>query len=262
MKSQFKVTLFSDTESTHDGTSNAHIGSPDSATTELLIDLGRGLYKLMFQLLLLIESDHKIHIGVVQSLRQADRSEDLSSAFAAVRHALLRSIDDTDMDSLDTSTSTEGENTPTPSPCPPMPSHEFENSLIEMLDGQKWSSVIVLVRQHRKHSSNITLSPTQNYSLCTSSSLTASGGYSRIHGNISPSIQCIDTLCAVDDITYIMNAYAQRLVKERSGNFNNIFYIDDRFTRIYSYTPYVLTHSLLYRYFYLIAFRIRAHRCT
>lgn len=217
MKLQFKVPLFSDTESAHEGSSNAPIGLSDPATTELLVDLGRGLYKLMFQLLLLIESDHKIHIGVVQSLRISDRSGDLSNAFTSVRLALLRSIEDADMDSMDTSTSTEGESTPTPSPWPPMSSHEFENSLIEMLDAEKWSSAITMVRQHRKHSSTITLSPTQNYNLATSSSLTACGGYIQIHGNNSPSSQNIDTLCAVDDITFIMNAFAQRLIKDRNG---------------------------------------------
>lgn len=234
MKSQFKMTMFGDSESAQEGSSNALTSSPDSATTELLIDLGRGLYKLMFQLLLLIESDHKIHIGVVQSLRLSDKTEDLSSAFAAVRHALLRSIDDTDMDSLDTSTSTEGENTPTPSPCPPMAWHEFQDSLIAMLDAQKWSSVIALVRQYRKHSSTVTLSPTQNYNLTQSSSMTASGGYSQLHGHESPSSQSIDTLCSVDDITFIMNSYAQRLIKERNGgyhyNYNNYYYFQIVYT--------------------------------
>lgn len=213
IKTQSKMTIFGDAETSQDAASNVHMGSPDSATIELLIDLGRGLYKLMFQLLLLIESDHKIHIGVVQSLRVTDKTEDLSSAYASVRDALLRAIDDTDMDSLDTSTSTEGESTPTPSPCPPMVWDEFENSLFTMLDAQKWSSVIALVRQYRKHSSTVTLSPTQNYNLAQSNS----GYLPLIHGQSSPSSQSIDTLCSVDDITYIMNAYAQRLLKERNG---------------------------------------------
>lgn len=215
MKSQFKITLFSDTESAHEGLTNAPIGSPDTATTELLIDLGRGLYKLMFQLLLLIESDHKIHISVVQNLRQNDKLDDVSIAFTSIRQALSRCNDDTDMDSLDTSTSTEGECTPTPSPCPPIAAHEFENSLIEMLNGQKWSSAIALVRQYRKHSSTVTLSPTLNYNLTTGTSLSAS--YTSMHGSGSPSNQCIDTLCSVDDVTFTLNTYAQRLIKDQSG---------------------------------------------
>ncbi|EAU77987.1 AGAP012775-PA, partial [Anopheles gambiae str. PEST] len=89
--------------------------STDPATAELLLDLGRGLYKLMFQLLLLIESDHKIAISVVQNLRQNEQMQDLSNLYLSVRGALLRCIDDAEMESLDTSTSTEGENTPTPS---------------------------------------------------------------------------------------------------------------------------------------------------
>lgn len=218
MKSQFKVTLFSDTESAHEGSSNALISSPDPATTELLIDLGRGLYKLMFQLLLLIESDHKIHNSVVHNLRLNERMEDFSNVFMNVRGALLRCIDDADMDSLDTSTSTEGENTPTPSPGPPMSTHEFENSLIDMIDAEKWSVAIAHVRQYRKHSSTITLSPSLNFNLATVGSLSACVGYTTLHGNGSPSNQNIDHLCSVDDFTYILNVYAQRLIKDRTGN--------------------------------------------
>ena len=55
MKSSCKLALFTSDE---EGASSNVPGDP--ATIELLIELGRGLYKLMFQLLLLIESNHKI----------------------------------------------------------------------------------------------------------------------------------------------------------------------------------------------------------
>lgn len=42
----------------------------DPASTEVVLDLGRALYKLMFQLLLLIESNHKISSNVVNHFRQ------------------------------------------------------------------------------------------------------------------------------------------------------------------------------------------------
>lgn len=41
----------------------------DPASTEVVLDLGRSLYKLMFQLLLLIESNHKISSNVVNHFR-------------------------------------------------------------------------------------------------------------------------------------------------------------------------------------------------
>ena len=63
--------------------------------------------------------------------------QDLSKTFISIRGAILRSIDDAEMDSLDTSTSTEGENTPTPSPIIPMTNSEFENTLIELIDNSR-----------------------------------------------------------------------------------------------------------------------------
>lgn len=211
MKSTYKLTLFSETESAHEGSSNAIIYSPDPATNELLIDMGRGLYKLLFQLLLLIESDHKIAISVMHNLRQNEKMDDLSGAYMNVRGALLRCIDDADMDSLDTSTSTEGEHlTPTPSPVPQPTAQEFENILIEMIDAQKWSLAVAHVRQYRKYSSTVTLSPSGNFSLQTSASA-ASCTSALIFG---ANVECNWT---VDDISIILNVYAQRLIKDRTG---------------------------------------------
>lgn len=211
MKSTYKLTLFSDTESAHEGSSNAIIYSPDPATNELLIDMGRGLYKLLFQLLLLIESDHKISISVIHNLRQNEKMDDLSGAYMNVRGALLRCIDDADMDSLDTSTSTEGEHpTPTPSPGPQPTAQEFENILIEMIDAQKWSLAVAHVRQYRKYSSTVTLSPSGNFSLQTSIGA-ASCTSALIFG---ANAECN---WSIDDISIILNVYAQRLIKDRTG---------------------------------------------
>lgn len=140
VKTSCKLALFtSDIDSANEGTGSNLMTSMsvDPATTEMLLDLGRGLYKLMFQLLLLIEADHKIAISVVHNLRQNEKMQDLSNLYVSVRGALLRCIDDAEMESLDTSTSTEGENTPTPSPGLPMNNCEFENSLIELIDNQR-----------------------------------------------------------------------------------------------------------------------------
>lgn len=69
IKSSVKFNLFSDVDA-HEGTSSSEPISADPGISEILIDLGRGLYKLMFQLLLLIEADHKIAIQVYQNLQR------------------------------------------------------------------------------------------------------------------------------------------------------------------------------------------------
>lgn len=71
-----KFSLFSDLDSTNEGASCSNISdaiSTDPGLTDILIDLGRGLYKLMFQLLLLIEADHKIAVYVYHTLQQNEK---------------------------------------------------------------------------------------------------------------------------------------------------------------------------------------------
>lgn len=215
MKTSYKLTLFSDTESAHEGSTNATLGSPDPATSELLIELGRGVYKLIFQLMLLIESDHKIAVSVMTSMRQNEKMEDLSSAYGAVRGALLRCIDDADLDSLDTSTSTEGEHTPTR----PLPSiSEYESCLSEMIDKHKWNSAIALTRQFRKYS--VTLSPVSNFSLQLSSSATSCISTSTLTSGLVP--YSSENNWVLDDTSLILMLYAQRLTKDRAGKLSFI----------------------------------------
>lgn len=200
MKSSCKLALFSDTESAHEGSSNMTATTFDPASTEIIIELGRSLYKLMFQLLLLIESDHKIAINVFNNLQQNEKMEDLSDMFTSARGALLRCIDDAELESLDTSTSTDGDATPTPSPGLPMSTVDFENNLFELIDNQRWSAAIAHVRQHKKMSSTTCL----NFELGASPSLS------------SVSAQLVDDQ-PIDDLSLILNAYSQRLIKDRTG---------------------------------------------
>ena len=67
--------------------------------------------------------------------------EDLSQLYLSIRGTILRSIDDVEMESLDTST--EGENTPTPSPLP-MNNNEFESTLIDLIEKQRFVWVFFL----------------------------------------------------------------------------------------------------------------------
>lgn len=124
----------------------------------------------------------------------------MSDAYVAIRGALLRSIDDAEMESLDTSTSTEGEHTPTPSPGIPLTNAEFENALCELIDNQKWSSAITHVRQFKRMSqlsgSNL------NLTIVGAGMLSLSGSYDS-HSN--------------DELSTILNIYAQRLIRDKTG---------------------------------------------
>uniref|UniRef100_A0A182QIV4 Cell morphogenesis protein N-terminal domain-containing protein n=1 Tax=Anopheles farauti TaxID=69004 RepID=A0A182QIV4_9DIPT len=239
VKASCKLALFtSDIDSANEGTggSSAVVSlstSTDPATAELLLDLGRGLYKLMFQLLLLIESDHKIAISVVQNLRQNEQMQDLSNLYMSVRGALLRCIDDAEMESLDTSTSTEGENTPTPSPGLPMNNNEFETILVELIDNQRWSAAINHVKQHKQlsnHSvSNYNLSGgigsgsggnagggimfTSGGSSSSSTGAAACGSGDGVFNNLATEFK------TTDDLSIILNVYAHRLTKDRNDVF-------------------------------------------
>lgn len=64
--------------------------------------------------------------------------EDMSETYASIRGAVLQSIDDVELESLDTSTSTEGENTtPIASPLP-MNACDFESTIYELVDKQRF----------------------------------------------------------------------------------------------------------------------------
>lgn len=65
--------------------------------------------------------------------------DDMSESYASIKGAILQSIDDVELDSLDTSTSTEGENTtPTASPLP-MSTSDFEGTIYELVDKQRFA---------------------------------------------------------------------------------------------------------------------------
>lgn len=74
IKSSMKFNLFGDIEPMNESTTSTNSDQMtsvvDPGVSEILIDLGRGLYKLIFQLLLLIEADHKIAIQIYQNLQK------------------------------------------------------------------------------------------------------------------------------------------------------------------------------------------------
>lgn len=64
--------------------------------------------------------------------------QDMSDSYISIKGAILQSIDDAEMESFDTSTSTEGENTtPIASPLP-MSASDFESTIYELVDKQRF----------------------------------------------------------------------------------------------------------------------------
>lgn len=83
----------------------------DSGLEEMLLDVGRALYKLHFQLLLLIEASNKMLIALMNAAKNSQAClQDMSAEIASMRQSLARSLE------ID-STESERE-TPTPSPSP------------------------------------------------------------------------------------------------------------------------------------------------
>ncbi|XP_050332933.1 protein furry isoform X2 [Bactrocera neohumeralis] len=170
----------------------------DPASSEVVLDLGRALYKLMFQLLLLIESNHKISSNVVNHFRINENMHDISDLYALVRDALVRSVSEAELESFEAaSTSTEGEHTPTPSPGIPMTSEEFETTLQELIEAKKWSVAITHVRQYKRISQ-----------------MTASNPNLTIF-----SYNNLDSRLKFDEMSIILNAYAQSIMKDRTEAF-------------------------------------------
>ena len=119
--------------------------STDPGMEEMLLDLGRALYKLHFQLLLLIEASNKMLGALLCAAKNIQvQLQDMSSEIANMKVALSRALEE----------STESERgTPTPTPSPsPLPGtgalEEFAR-VAELLRSARWSSALEAVRLHR-----------------------------------------------------------------------------------------------------------------
>lgn len=125
--------------------------------------------------------------------------QDYSSVLVNIRGTVLRCLDETDYDSLDTSVSTEGENTtPTPSPGLPMSFQEFETMLVDLIESQRWGAVINHVKQYLQLSGNCVM--------------VSQAGATGAAGLIDASKDDIPTL--------ITKIYSQRLTRDRNGGWH------------------------------------------
>ncbi|XP_068083711.1 protein furry [Anabrus simplex] len=110
---------------------------------ELILDLGRALYKLHFQLLLLIEASNKMVSALITSAKN-DKLLDMSANVAAVKASLMKVLEEG-------GDSDQGTPTPISSPGPtPVPGIEdVEMTLLELLQGEKWAAALRYARHNR-----------------------------------------------------------------------------------------------------------------
>lgn len=146
--------------------------------------------------------------------------QDYSSVLSGIRGTILRCLDETEYDSLDTSVSTEGESTPTPSPGLPMSYQEFEGMLVELIDNERWGPAISHVKQYKQLStcSGNNVSPTAGAVATGMAGATATATVSISVSNFGlPESK-------TDDIpTMITKIYSQRLTSNRSGRLSHGF---------------------------------------
>lgn len=149
---------------------------------------------------------------------------DISDLYALVRDALVRSVSEAELETLDTSNSTtEGEHTPTPSPGLPMSNDEFESTLQELIDAKKWLAAITHVRQYKRISQMTASNP--NLTIFAYSNL--------------------DTRLKFDEMSIILNTYAQNIMKDRQGrsslvqlwryNLLKLYFLFENFRSIYCF---------------------------
>ncbi|PSN33970.1 Protein furry [Blattella germanica] len=117
---------------------------PELGNEELVLDLGRALYKLHFQLLLLIEASNKM-VAALTTMAHNNQLQDVSAEVVAVKASLTRVVEEG-------GDSDHGTPTPTPSPAPtPVPAgcEEVETALLELVQAEKWAAALRHARHNR-----------------------------------------------------------------------------------------------------------------
>lgn len=112
---------------------------------ETLLDLGRSLYKLHFQLLLLIEASNKMLATLTCTAKNLSLTlQDISSEITSMKSALSRALEESTESERGTPTPT-----PSPSPLPGAGAIEDMTRVAELLKSARWSSALEAVRLHR-----------------------------------------------------------------------------------------------------------------
>lgn len=109
---------------------------------ECVLDLGRALYKLHFQLLLLLESANKM-FSVLCATASDNQLRDISVEVSQLKRALCK----TQEEGLESSD--QGTPTPTPTASPSPIPDQSETVLIEFIQDGKWTSALNFARHNR-----------------------------------------------------------------------------------------------------------------
>ncbi|XP_018335374.1 protein furry-like isoform X2 [Agrilus planipennis] len=140
---KYQATMYSDAVKTSLKLEMLSGEHPDSRHEEYLLDLGKALYKMHFQLLLLVESANKM-ISTLNATLKSSQLRDFAAELVSVRNALNRALEDREADG----------GTPTPV-CSTVASpasanvDELESTLFEHIVNERWSSAISFVKHHR-----------------------------------------------------------------------------------------------------------------
>lgn len=117
----------------------------EAGVEEMLLDLGRALYKLHFQLLLLIEASNKMLGALTNAARNVQIPlQDLSMEVASMKIALSRALEESTESERGTPTPT-----PSPSPLPGTGAVEEVARVAELLRNARWCPALEAVRLHR-----------------------------------------------------------------------------------------------------------------
>lgn len=117
----------------------------DTGVEEMMLDLGRALYKLHFQLLLLIEASNKMLLALMNAARNVQIPlQDLSVEIANMKIALSRALEESTESERGTPTPT-----PSPSPLPGTGAVEEVARVAELLRNARWCPALEAVRLHR-----------------------------------------------------------------------------------------------------------------
>ncbi|KAG5899999.1 hypothetical protein JTB14_009086 [Gonioctena quinquepunctata] len=105
---------------------------------QYLLDLGKALYKLYFQLLLLLEAGNKMVAILHSSLKTAD-FKDVTQDIMTIKHALTRAYEDTDADG-GISAAMGGS----------VSSENLLSDLCKLIEKERWTSVILYFKVNRE----------------------------------------------------------------------------------------------------------------
>lgn len=117
----------------------------EAGLEEMFLDLGRALYKLHLQLLLLIEASNKMLATLMSAARNVQIPlQDISAEIANMKIALSRALEESTESERGTPTPT-----PSPSPLPGTGAVEEVARVAELLRNARWCPALEAVRLHR-----------------------------------------------------------------------------------------------------------------